>query len=153
MANAIPSPERLKEKAKIIRKFLNEKYATDISHGHSLELISQVFGFKDWNTASATSKSDAEKVKFPIEIGTVGELKKALENFTDDQSVDADFEFQLKDLLENLDEDDSHEDRIHQTFELTIEKHEPDILSFKLRLENEDLYSDDGQRITGRTLR
>lgn len=77
--------ESLKEKATIIRKFLKETCDADISHSHSLELISKIFDFKDWNTASAMSESKP-KVKqnsLPIQIETAGDKKKTLEESAD----------------------------------------------------------------------
>lgn len=153
MSTHIPNSESLKEKAKVIRKFMKEKCNADISHGHSLELISQLFGFKDWNTASAATKPKAEKVSLPIYIETVGDMKKALELFKDTDTIDADFEFKLKDVLENLDESDSPEDTIHQEFSLSFEQFNEDIVSFKLALKNEDIYSTEEHGFMGRTLR
>lgn len=48
-----PSKEQIKGRAKHLRQVLLDKYKLDISHGHALEVLAKVFGFKDWNTASA----------------------------------------------------------------------------------------------------
>jgi len=52
---SIPSKEQLKARSKHLSKLLEEKYNVKVSHGHCLELIAQLFGFKDWNTASAAA--------------------------------------------------------------------------------------------------
>lgn len=88
MHTHVPSQESLKEKAKVIRKFIKDKCSADISHSHSLELISQVFGFKDWNTASASIKSKPEKASHPIKGNTVGDVKKVLEKFPESATID-----------------------------------------------------------------
>ena len=80
MSDAISTPEDFKEKAKLIRKFMKEKCNADISHSYCLELSSQLFGFKDWNTASAVSKT---KGRLPTYIKTVGQIKKILAKFDD----------------------------------------------------------------------
>lgn len=61
-----PSKEQIKERAKFLRQILLEKHKIDLPHGHSLEVLAKVFGFKDWNTASAIS-SDVTAAKPAIE--------------------------------------------------------------------------------------
>jgi hypothetical protein len=48
-----PTKKQLKERAKHLCQIMLEKYGVKVSHGHSLEVISKLFGVKDWNTASA----------------------------------------------------------------------------------------------------
>lgn len=62
MSSDIATQNSLKEKAKLIRKFMKEKCNADISHSHSLELISQLYGFKDWNTALALMQRKGIKI-------------------------------------------------------------------------------------------
>lgn len=50
-----PSKEQVKERAKFLRQILKEKHNIDFPHGHSLEVLAKVFGFNDWNTASANA--------------------------------------------------------------------------------------------------
>lgn len=153
MSMRTPTPESFKEKAKVIRQFMKEKCGADISHSHSLELISQLFGFKDWNTAAAVLKPKIDKSSLPIQIDTVADMKEAMQLFKDTDTIDADFEFKLGDLLENIEEFDGPEDIIHQEFALSFEGFNDDIVSFKLTLKNEDIYSSDDDGISGRTLR
>ena len=75
----------------------------DVSHGHCMEIISQLFGFKDWNTASATLKPKSKQDLLPIHIKTVGDMKKALELFDDSATIDGEYEFKLKDLISEID--------------------------------------------------
>lgn len=49
------SKEQFKERAKFLREILKEKHKIELPHGHALEVLSKVLGFKDWNTASALS--------------------------------------------------------------------------------------------------
>lgn len=57
-----PSKEQIKERAKFLRDILREKHKIDLPHGHALEVLAKVFGYKDWNTASALSaETNTEK--------------------------------------------------------------------------------------------
>lgn len=150
MQTDIPSSDSLKEKAKVIRKFMKDKYNVDISHGHSLELISQVFGLKDWNTASAVSKPKVDKINLPFRVETVGDMREALASFKDSDVIDGMYEFKVGDFLDKI-ENASEDGIISQEFRLSLEgldegKAEPRIASFKLNLENEDIRyeSEDG---------
>lgn len=89
------SKEQIKERAKHLRQVLLEKHKIDLPHGHALEVLAKVFGFKNWNTASAlttemrfeppvadkpvadVSKEKPEAAKFL----TAGELIKFLSKF------------------------------------------------------------------------
>ena len=130
--------ESLKQQAKIIRKFVSEKYQVDISHGHCMEIISQLFGFKDWNTASAALKPKSKQDLLPIHIKTVGDMKKALALFDDEAILDGEYKFKLKDFLNEVEPDELN-GVITQEFSLVLEEFVSDIASFKLKLENEDI--------------
>lgn len=153
---SIHTKESLKEKATIIRKFLKEKCDADISHSHSLELISKIFGFKDWNTASAMSESKP-KVKqnsSPIQIETVGDMKKALEAFDDSAMIDAYYTFKVKELADIELEEPDPEDEIDQEFSFTLEDcSDKDIASFKLKLEHESMTSFSASGFSGWSLK
>lgn len=53
-----PSKEQIKERTKHLRQILKEKHDIELPHGHALEVMSKVFGFNDWNTASALSSNE-----------------------------------------------------------------------------------------------
>lgn len=92
-----PSKEQVKERAKFLRQVLLEKHNIDLPHGHSLEVLAKVFGFKDWNTASALSSKAEDELpadgklaanssdKKPIiaKFQTTGELREFLSKFDD----------------------------------------------------------------------
>lgn len=145
MSTGTPASEKIKDKAKLIRQFMKEKCAAEISVGHSLELASQVLGFKDWNTASAVSKSKAKQLDLPVQLSTVGELKKLLAHFDDSDTIDADYEFDLAEFLSEID-DIEQPDKVFQEFSLSFEGFNSDILTFKLKLEHEDsIWEDSGE--------
>ena len=136
-----PTQESLKQQAKVIRKFLNEKYQVDVSHGHCMELISQLFGFKDWNTASAALKPKTKQDQLPIHIKTVGDMKRALALFDDDTAIfDGEYEFKIQDFINEINAEDwDGETILTQEFSLVLEEFVPDIASFKLKIEHESL--------------
>jgi glyoxalase superfamily protein len=134
---SIQTPESLKDKATIIRKFLKERCDVDVSHGHSLELISRIFSFKDWNTASAALKPKIEQNLSSAQIATVGDMKRALETFDDSVMIDACYKFKHKDF--EIDPLADPEDEINQEFSLTMEEFDGDIASFTLKLEHESI--------------
>jgi hypothetical protein len=92
-----PSKEKIKERAKFLREVLREKHNIDLPHGHSLEVLAKVFGYKDWNTASALSAEVSnekpgtnkmatkvsEKKPIATKFQTVGDLKEFLSRFDD----------------------------------------------------------------------
>lgn len=98
--------ESLKEKAKVISKFMKEKYNVDVLHGHSLDLISRLSGYNGWNVASAAMKSKAGHVELPLKIKTVADMKAALAHFKDSDILDAGYDFKLKHYLDELDDID-----------------------------------------------
>jgi hypothetical protein len=136
-----PTQESLKQQAKLIRKFLNEKYQVDVSHGHCMELISQLFGFKDWNTASAALKPKDKQGQLPIHVRTVGDMKKALALFDDDEAIlDGEYEFKVRDFINEMSAEDWDDKTIiTQKFSLVLEQFVPDIASFKLKVEHESM--------------
>ncbi len=80
----------------------------------------------------------------PIRIRTVGDMRKALSPFKDSDVIDADYEFKLKDILDDLDEFNSPEDTIHQEFSLICPKQDNrlddlTIVTLKLELEHETM--------------
>ena len=153
---SIHTKERLKEKATIIRTFLKEKCGADISHSHSLELISKIFGFKDWNTASAMleSKLKTKQNSSPIQIETVGDMKKALAKINDSATIDADYTFKVKELEDIALEEPNPEDEIYQEFSLTLEDdRDNDIVTFKLTLDHETMMSSSESGFSGWSLK
>lgn len=131
----INTTESLKRKAAIIRTFFKTRYNLDVSQGHSLELVSKIFGFKDWNTATAILKPKMKSDSSSIQIHTVGELKKALTNLDDSASIGADYRFKVKELEEY--EYNDPEDEMYQEFSFTIEKLAKDIVTLNLKLDHE----------------
>jgi len=148
MSINIPSREDFKEKAKVIRSFLKEKCGVDVSHGHCIELISKLFGFNDWNTASATLKPKMDQNSLPIKIETVGDMRRALDPFKDSDSIDGVYEFKIEEFLSKLDSFDDPQDTITQQFSFTLEdlgekNDEFRTASFKLELDYEDIMHDE----------
>ncbi len=154
MSISIPTPENLKSKAKLTRQFLKDRCQVELSHSQCLELISQIFGFKDWNTATA-ELSAFERLKALASIRskkpeglfagqgmTVGDLRKALEGYDDTATLDADYEFNVGEFMNSFDELDNPEDAIHQEFAVTaLEKVDVGYANLKLKLKNESLSS------------
>ena len=156
MQTHVPSTESLKEMAKLIRKFVKEQCNGDTSHSHCLEFVSQLFGLKDWNTASAVSKPKVNRDKLPFKVETVGDMREALAPFKDSDVIDGMYEFKVADLLDKL-ENASEDGIVSQEFRLTLEdldegKAEPRIASFKLNLENEDIRFESDEGIVGMDL-
>jgi hypothetical protein len=48
-----PTKEQMKKKAKDLSEFMLEHYGLKIKHGHALEIVSKLYNYKDWNSASA----------------------------------------------------------------------------------------------------
>ena len=144
MPEGLPTSDSFKDKAKIIRKFLNDRYKVDVSHGHCMELLSQLHGFKDWNTASATLKAAVEQVSLPLTVKTVGDMRKALAAFHDSDFIDGMYDFLLADFLNEMDGNATAEDMVSQEFSFVLDrldesKSGPRFASFKLKLENEEV--------------
>ena len=138
--SAIPTPENIKEKAKLLRKILSEKNNADLSHGQCIEIVSQLFGFKDWNTAAAKLKPNHDQL-YPLKIGTIGDLKKAIAPYDDTASVFADYRFKVREFLDGLEPDElDFEDCIRdQDFSLRMNSFEDDLAIFQLVLEHESI--------------
>lgn len=62
---SVPTREQLKARSKHLAKLLQEKYDVKVSHGQCLDVISQLFGHKDWNTASAVSPEGEKTIIEP----------------------------------------------------------------------------------------
>ena len=150
MSISVPTPENLKTKAKVARQFLQEKCGVNVSHSQSIELLSQVFGFKDWNTAKAelshfeqlqflaSIRSKKQEIPLSVQGMTVGEVRKALESYPDSATIDADYEFNLGEYINSIDELSTPEDTIHQEFAFVeVGKVSADYVSLKLTLKEE----------------
>lgn len=70
---SVPSKEQLKARSKHLAKLLQEKYNLKVSHGHCLDIVSQLFGIKDWNTASATLPSEPNNAPADDGLHTLAE--------------------------------------------------------------------------------
>lgn len=148
MSIGTPTLESLKEKAKVIRSFIKEKYNVDVSHSHCVEMTSKVFGFKDWNTASAMLKPKEKKKVLLGAIETVGQMREVLGSFKDSDYIDGMFECKVKDLLDSAWEAEAEgllpENTLTQQFSFSLEhfddrQPEPRFVSFKLTLEDETM--------------
>lgn len=154
MTLSIPTSENFKDKAKIIRSFMKEKCGADISHSHSLELLSQLFGCKDWNTAKA-ALTEYERVKALASIRSkkneipasvkgfnMGELRKATAEYPDEATVEFDYEFNLGEFMNSIDDLQSPEDTIHQEFAITaLKKVDNEYATLTLALKEESFSS------------
>ena len=49
----VVTEQEIKDRAKLLKQFLLTEHELNIPHGQCLKIISQVFGFKNWNTAKA----------------------------------------------------------------------------------------------------
>lgn len=87
------------------------------------------------------SKSKAKKTTSPIEIKTVDDMKKALEQLEDSAIINADYTFKIKELENLALEEPDPEEEIYQEFSLTLDNSSAnDIVIFKLKLENESIW-------------
>jgi hypothetical protein len=59
---SVPTREQLKARSKHLAKLLQEKFDVKVSHGQCLDVVSQLFGHKDWNTASAVLPEGVKEV-------------------------------------------------------------------------------------------
>ena len=62
----LPSVDSLKEEARRMRAE-HAANGSSISHGRALELLAEVYGFKDWNTLRAASENHATRP--PLGVG------------------------------------------------------------------------------------
>jgi len=102
-------------------------------------LISQLLGFKDWNTASAALRSKVNQPVLPVKIKTVGDMKRALEPFEDSDMIDADYDFKLGEFLDEMEPDAQPADIINQEFSLSLKRLNGNIVTFELKLEHESM--------------
>jgi len=140
MSISVPTPENFKEKAKIIRTFMKEKYGVDVSQGHGLELMSQLFGLKDWNTASAVLKT---KGRLPTYIKTVGQMKKVLSKFDDSLPMEMWGLNSVEGYLETIKELNLKNEMFQNRYSLISDGVSTDIASFQLKLEDQKLFTSD----------
>jgi hypothetical protein len=96
-----PSKQQIKDRAKILREVLREKHKIELPHGHALEVLAKVFGFNDWNTASALApnqdketevvakeaESSKKDLPFGAKLPTAGELADFFAKFERDKPV------------------------------------------------------------------
>lgn len=108
----------LKDKAKQIRLFLKEKQTSNITHGHCLDLISIIYGFKDWNTASALLSKNHTNETAKTKIDTVGELRKKIADLPDNTPLDAEHTIDTVNFLQELEIGQS---KIHYEFSVSLE--------------------------------
>lgn len=71
-----PSKEQIKERTKHLRQVLKEKHKIELPQGHALEVMAKVFGFNDWNTASALSSN--HKIESQALAVNSGDVSKEL---------------------------------------------------------------------------
>lgn len=55
--------KRVKDEAKAIRARLKEETGIDKSHGHCLNVVSVLYGYRDWNTLSALINREPDEVE------------------------------------------------------------------------------------------
>lgn len=147
MSTSIPSKESLKDKAKVIKKFMKEKCNSDISHSHCLELISQIFGIKDWNTVSGLVKSEVKNKKLPIVIKNIGDLHKASEHLNASTSIEVDDSWLTQGFFEALNELGHTDGTILNKYSLVLVETPEGKAKFRLKLEDQrigeiNLYQD-----------
>ena len=83
-----PSKEQIKERTKHLRQILKEKHEIDLPHGHALEVMAKVFGFNDWNTASALSSNHKSESRALSKIVADTKLSNEVRDiFLDDAKV------------------------------------------------------------------
>src|SRR5690606_18864552 len=127
MSISVPTPENFKEKAKLIRSFMKEKCDADVSHSQCLELLSQLFGLKDWNTASDISKS---KGRLPVNIKEVGQMKKVLDKFDDSTDLEMWSLLAIEGLIDVIKELKLKDEVFHHKYSLIFDGVEADKASF-----------------------
>lgn len=140
---SIPTSESLKDKAKVIRKFLKEKHNVDIPHGHCLDLVSRLFGAKDWNSASALARPSVNPAELPIFVLTAGEMKKVLEPVKDSAKLVVWGNSRIKAFKETMSELGIEEGILTTEYSLTREDSTDDQISFQLKCEDQYLSNTD----------
>lgn len=139
--------EGLKNKAKKIRQFILEKHDLKIPHGHCLDLVSKIYDFKDWNTASAMLSGVPQKTDPEEKIDTIGKFRQLTAHLSDDAHLSADFTLDIIDLISELEEGQS---ATNFTFSLSsIEIHgDDDFATLALGVDYEDCEFDSRSGIT-----
>ena len=146
MNTAKLTEEGLKSKAKKIRQFIQEKYDLKIKHGHCLDLVSIIHGFKDWNTASAKLSQIPAKPKKGERINSLGKFREQTSYLPDDTVLDASFDLEIGEFLSELEDfqtgaylecsmtlnDHGSEEYPYATLELNIEHESADFDSSKI---------------------
>lgn len=127
MSKDINSQKILKTKAKLVRNFLKEKCNSDISHSQSLELLSKILGFQDWNSAAAVLEEESATIGYE----TVGSLKNALAPFNDKESLKIECDIEM--------EEGSELTTINHEFSLKSVKVKDGELTVELKLEYENI--------------
>jgi hypothetical protein len=172
MSTFFVTEELIKARAKLLGEILKSDFEMDVAHGKCLKIASQMFGFKNWNTAKALVTEEnrralqqgeeavAEIMSDPIEglrfirdreqanlenvpdyaarvksgakffeksrnrkrtsIGTVAELREALEPFDGNAPIDAHFVQKLEDITNGVDEFSSPHDELGYEFALSL---------------------------------
>ena len=67
MPMELPSKSHLKKSAKELAEMLKQKYELPVKHSHALEMVSKLFGFRNWNTASALASSSPTPARYSFE--------------------------------------------------------------------------------------
>ncbi|RYZ74569.1 MAG: hypothetical protein EOP09_00275 [Proteobacteria bacterium] len=57
------SIELIKNRSKVIGELLKKEFGIDVKHGQCLKLVSQLFGFPNWNTANALIKTEVANME------------------------------------------------------------------------------------------
>lgn len=137
------SEEGLKNKAKKIRQFIHEKHGLKIPHGHCLDLVSLMYNFKDWNTASALLSRQSKILNSKVEIDTIGKFRDQTKHLTDETHLDASFDLDIIDLIRELEDGQTG---THYTFSFSsVDIHgDDDFATLNLEVKYEDCEFDQG---------
>lgn len=78
---SIPVKTEYKQCAKRLAKVLKEEFGIEVSHTRALQVMSKVYGYKNWNTVSAVLSDEKP------ESGSVGEVARFLFNYERSEPV------------------------------------------------------------------
>lgn len=148
MSANVPSRESIKEKTKALRKFLKEKYGVDISQGHGLELVSQILGFKNWNTVSAISKKESEHENLPVWVKSLGDFRKVSAKCDDKTKLEFWNITPIDSFMEFLRSQKLSAGTLKNKYSLLFGSNEDGELEFQLKLEDQRLIDTSGIDIT-----
>lgn len=100
MSLPLLTEEAIKGRAKAIRELIKREFGHDVPHGQCLKIVSQLFGFDNWNTAKAVAaKANANTTivsdESRIESITAGEMIDLLRKVSPDTRL---FDFEDIDL-------------------------------------------------------